>query len=161
MAGPEPVTSAPRNPRPTTVAFIVIGSSFVKVGSIVPTLSSSNALYLFTMRARAAGIVLVDDNALALCRLCARGARMRLETRVFGIRQVWRSNQQPRAGLPCPQVGVGAIEIELQLLMDSVVHHPLIAQLKERVGLRLIDGPAHVAPDRKTLPRAGPRQLAL
>ena len=33
---------------------------------------------------------------MALCRLRARGTRLRLKTRVFGIRQVWRSDQQPR-----------------------------------------------------------------
>jgi len=72
-AGPEPITSAPRIPRPATAVFIVIGSSFLKVGfvdSIGSTLllllslqrsrSSSffidRALYLFTTRASAAGI---------------------------------------------------------------------------------------------------------
>ena len=83
------------------MGFVVsIGSTLLLLLSLqrsrFSTLLTDRALCLLTTRASAAAITLPDDNALALCRLCARRARLRLKTRVFGIRQVWKSDQQPR-----------------------------------------------------------------
>ena len=86
---PEPVTSAPRIPRPTTLAFIVIGSSFSRR---VPARRESHS----------------RTTARWHCVGYARGTRLRLKTRVFGIRQVWRSDQQSRYVFANPFVDDGA-----------------------------------------------------